>query len=701
MNFSFIMLDKSFIALVVLLLIPRNVIAVPDFKWSHSGPISGMKCTQILEGSDSDSWNDNYLCIPKESTLELQWSYSGPVSDMKCTQIIEGSDPDTWNDNYLCIPKESTLELQWSYSGPVSGMQCTQINEPSEPKSHTWNDNYVCYNKPPVPTLEQFIASTYREPGTGIYIIDGDIPVKSQEELKKIYTALVKSQTLPDGRKIDTQYLVVDQHIEQGIAVDSKWSDSQRKNITYCVSNEFGDNHDTVMVAMAQSSSAWSAAADVSFRYMSASDAACDNKNNDVVFDVRPVTGAPYLARAFFPNDLRSDRELLIDGSSFATTPPLTITGILRHELGHTLGFRHEHTRPEAGICFEDNNWRPLTPYDKNSVMHYPQCNGSGSWLLELTTMDEEGIRNLYSGPSIWNLVDSALPKSETGWRINGVGDFNGDGKDDLVWRRSDDSGEARIWLLDGARLLGDSGLPPGEPGWRINGVGDFNGDNKDDLVWRRSDDSGEAHIWLLNGGQLLRDSGLPLGASGWRINGVGDFNGDNKDDLVWRRSDDSGEARIWLLDEAQLLKDVGLPSSELGWRINGVGDFNGDGKDDLVWRRSDDSGEARLWLLDGGQLLKDSSLPKSEPGWRINGVGDFNGDNKDDLVWRRSDDSGEARIWLLDGARLLEDSGLPSSELGWRINGVGDFNGDGKAQLVWRRSNDSGEARLWHVTHL
>ena len=65
------------------------------------------------------------------------------------------------------------------------------------------------------------------------------------------------------------------------------------------------------------------------------------------------------------------------------------------HELGHTLGFRHEHTRPEAGTCFEDNNWRPLTPYDKASIMHYPQCNGSSSD-LSMTDTDRAGARALY-----------------------------------------------------------------------------------------------------------------------------------------------------------------------------------------------------------------------------------------------------------------------------------------------------------------
>jgi hypothetical protein len=69
---------------------------------------------------------------------------------------------------------------------------------------------------------------------------------------------------------------------------------------------------------------------------------------------------------------------------------------VLRHELGHTIGARHEHTRPEAGTCYEDSDWRPLTSYDAFSVMHYPQCHGRGDWALILTAKDKFGAACLY-----------------------------------------------------------------------------------------------------------------------------------------------------------------------------------------------------------------------------------------------------------------------------------------------------------------
>ena len=43
----------------------------------------------------------------------------------------------------------------------------------------------------------------------------------------------------------------------------------------------------------------------------------------------------------------------------------------------------------------EDNNWRPLTPYDSSSIMHYPQCNGSSSD-LRMTATDRAGAQSVY-----------------------------------------------------------------------------------------------------------------------------------------------------------------------------------------------------------------------------------------------------------------------------------------------------------------
>lgn len=254
-------------------------------------------------------------------------------------------------------------------------------------------------------SFEEFKASVYQEPFEGgKYIVNGDTPIANEKQLLEFFEKNVKSKPLPPSE--DFNELIV--HRVGGL--DAAWSIADKRRLLYCVSNDFAGRHTNMVAAMQTATAAWEAIADVDFIYLETENHLCTASNNEVVFDVRPVNvGGQYLARAFFPNDARPSRNVLVDESAFGLDPngKLTLTGILRHELGHTLGFRHEHTRPESGKCFEDNNWRPLNDYDPFSVMHYPQCNGLGDWSLTLTAKDMNGAACLY-GPAPGFTVDPA-----------------------------------------------------------------------------------------------------------------------------------------------------------------------------------------------------------------------------------------------------------------------------------------------------
>ncbi|WP_437630694.1 peptidase M10 [Sorangium sp. So ce854] len=234
-------------------------------------------------------------------------------------------------------------------------------------------------------SFEEFRARVYREPARGIYIIDGDEPVLDDAELRAVYE-----------RHFQPGALVVN----RANGADDIWQGYNRQlDLTYCVSSAFGRNYNAVTQAMRAAADAWRPA-HVWLRHRPDQDASCDQNNGNVVFDVRPTSGQQYLAAAFFPGWPRHLRSLFVDSSSFGNIAPYTLTGVLRHEIGHTLGFRHEHTRPEAGTCFEDASWRALTGYDAASVMHYPQCRGANRGDLVLTATDVSGAQSVYGWPS-------------------------------------------------------------------------------------------------------------------------------------------------------------------------------------------------------------------------------------------------------------------------------------------------------------
>lgn len=248
--------------------------------------------------------------------------------------------------------------------------------------------------------FEDFEATVYKERfDGGKYIVNGDTPIANRKQLREFYETNVKPR--------QTARLV----LAQVGGLDAKWNNQQKRQLTYCVSSTFGSRHGAVTQQMASATGEWEKVAAIDFVHDTTQDATCGPANTAVVFDVRPVNvDGEYLARAFFPNEPRAARNVLIDDTSFGlpANEKLQLGGILRHELGHTLGFRHEHTRPESGTCFEDNDWRPLTSYDAFSVMHYPQCNGRGDWSLNLTSKDKNASACLY-GPAAGFTIDKTL----------------------------------------------------------------------------------------------------------------------------------------------------------------------------------------------------------------------------------------------------------------------------------------------------
>jgi len=262
---------------------------------------------------------------------------------------------------------------------------------------------------------------------------------------------------------------------------------------------------------------------------------------------------------------------------------------------------------------------------------------------------------------------------------LQAQGDFDGDGDLDLLatlgsWRHP-----LALFLqagsLEHAVVLG--ALSPGSSALGA----DFDGDGRDELAVRSSDQL--AVLRLERGGQLLpiRREEIPAAArvvaadlDGDRAASLvvyeprtgrlterlakgkpadfgairplhalyaGDFDGDGRDDL-WVQPAPGPNAELWLMRPGG---SFAVAPVTLGRSVSTatVADVNGDGRADLAGYDAA-RGELRAWLLDGGRVIGDR-LIASDPVETLRG-GDVDGDGVDDLLL--GGPGGEATALLL-----------------------------------------------------
>jgi FG-GAP-like repeat len=264
------------------------------------------------------------------------------------------------------------------------------------------------------------------------------------------------------------------------------------------------------------------------------------------------------------------------------------------------------------------------------------------------------------------------------------IGDFNGDGKSDIVWLNGS---TPTMWLMNGTTVASSAVLPTPPSSWRVVATGDFNGDTKSDILWVNSDNT--PAIWEMSGTSIISSFALPAPPSSWHIAGTGDFNGDHKSDILWINSDNT--PAIWEMNGASIISAVALPAPPSSWHIAATGDFNGDGKSDILWLNSNNT--PAIWEMNSTSIISAVALPAPPASWRLAGTGDFNGDGKCDLMWQNS--SGNVSIWEMNGTTIMTalDAGNPGAA--WQLVGAGDFTGNGKSDLLFTNPGN-GQVQIW-----
>ncbi len=314
-------------------------------------------------------------------------------------------------------------------------------------------------------------------------------------------------------------------------------------------------------------------------------------------------------------------------------------------------------------------------------VLHQVDIDGNGRSALVVrsatTTPEIKVGRFANNAFTFTNTPDPGI-----NFRLLGAGRLNAGTKSDLLFQNivQGEFGEAFSWLdFDSTqnRLLRNV-----KRVWNVQAVGDLDGDGFGDLVWRYvvsdSPDTGVSYIWFTNGApftdatiadpknvvQVRKRGGAPLG---WNLLGAADINGDAAADMVYISP--TGDIRILMATAARTCANIGGGAIPGGFTALRFSRFSAAGRADILLRNAN-SGAVQLATLNATGLtlppytgLPDNqnasctsstltaatsviTLPSTDPTWAFYAVGDYDGNGIFDISWVRP--NGQLTVWLM-----------------------------------------------------
>ena len=361
------------------------------------------------------------------------------------------------------------------------------------------------------------------------------------------------------------------------------------------------------------------------------------------------------------------------------------------HVQGRTSGAASPQTIRAYALSYELNpktnldQLKTVTPYGKDASVNSSSGIVTSGIAAPTITLDYKD-----AGTVSWRGLTVYGPMNG----IRAAGDFNGDGRGDVIATFGNANMDSQICLGDGNSLdcpnlyyyavAGSNGEYFNVPKF----VSDYDGDGRDDFLLQTSATNWQLCVSTFVGNGSLDFNCIDIYEGDNPISAVptiqGDFDGDTYADIYYAST---GEVCF---------------SSGDGWNFNcsgsnylgsglSVADIDGDNFADLINLTSGEvhysNGSAASWGVQS----------KASPLTNISSIGDFNGDGLSDLVHLKS--SGiQLDICFSKGKASRDFDCIYNVSTGGKNFSndfkVGDFNGDGRTDLMGRSNNST---NVWY----
>jgi hypothetical protein len=523
--------------------------------------------------------------------------------------------------------------------------------------------------------------------------------------------------------------------------IHERWGESRKLELSYCITGLYGDdaeveaNHHKLIRSLVDTTAEWERITGANFVHLAMDDApeqqahAVPGPANTTILRADCVANTEaYFGTLTYPfgsiqavtnpvpqgwNDPALEpvggnltRTMVLDTGLFWGADDSFLRAVLRHELGHVMGFVHEEVNdphPDQDGCDVDPAPRPLTPVDSRSIMTTPGCNGVLSDNAEiLTHFDRLSGFFLHHTPRA--RFETRSPTM--GYRYGGVGG----GGAEILWH-TEGSTQGTLWRpqsVGGEISFIEEPFPYSSP--ETTPVGGWYPNESEVVIPLRLGAPNSLALLFHGPGPDVEDlvvfnssgttTAVPWSHDGFSVPVVGRFDGaDLGRDVVYlyQPGTDGSTGLVATDGEVSTLTDV---PQQPAFAYPLAAPYRGGGyPDDIVWLEPH-AGRVTTWRMGGGlfELAQAARMPQVDlglqPGENIPAMGDFNGDGRADIMWQGVSNLAagyteiEDVLWLSQSTPdELEFALIPKSVGRTSRPFVGDFDGDGIDDIFWHRS--------------